>query len=83
MTFYQETTSTSDSYQILHEEEAGAFGHVSVCQDVATGAVVAVKYLKKVSIKHLLVPIPCACVHILASSSLGQDARSLSRASDT
>ncbi|CAL8472199.1 g11741 [Coccomyxa elongata] len=47
MTFYQETTSTSDSYQILHEEEAGAFGHVSVCQDVATGAVVAVKYLKK------------------------------------
>lgn len=53
MTFYQETTSTSDSYQILHEEEAGAFGHVSVCQDVATGAVVAVKYLKKVSITML------------------------------
>ncbi len=53
MTFYQETTSTSDSYQILHEEEAGAFGHVSVCQDVATGAVVAVKYLKKVSITIL------------------------------
>ncbi len=49
MTFYQETTSTSDSYQLLHEEEAGAFGHINVCQDVATGAIVAVKYLKRVS----------------------------------
>jgi len=64
MAFACETTSTSDSYQFLHEEEAGAFGHVNVCQDVATGAIVSIKYLKRVRSTLLALIFPLQYVLI-------------------
>ena len=48
MTFYNEINSCSDAYRTLHEEDAGAFGSVQVCQETETGSTVAIKYLKRV-----------------------------------
>ena len=50
MTFYNEINSSSDAYRTLHEEDAGAFGSVQVCQETETGSTVAIKYLKRVMI---------------------------------
>lgn len=50
MTFYNEINSCSDAYRTLHEEDAGAFGSVQVCQETETGSTVAIKYLKRVMI---------------------------------
>ena len=48
MTFNNEINSCSDAYRTLHEEDAGAFGSVQVCQETETGSTVAIKYLKRV-----------------------------------
>ena len=53
MTFYNEINSSSDAYKTLHEEDAGAFGSVQVCQDTETGITVAIKYLKRVRTAEL------------------------------
>ncbi len=55
MTFYNEINSSSDAYRTLHEEDAGSFGSVQVCQDTETENTLAIKYLKRVSTSDL----PC------------------------
>lgn len=58
MTFYNEITSSSDAYKTLHEEDAGAFGSVQVCQNTETGITVAIKYLKLVRFPAMKLSVP-------------------------
>ena len=58
MTFYNEIISSSDAYKTLHEEDAGAFGSVQVCQNTETGITVAIKYLKRVRFPAMKRSVP-------------------------